>query len=129
MICWKCGKEIDVSQVYRNTECSACHVDLHVCKGCDFYAPGNHFDCRETVDQLISDKEKSNFCDYFRIKKCNSEINSQVSNTLFGTSAAPEEDARSAAAKLFGDDSIKNDSANKSDKDAAKNAFNSLFGD
>lgn len=67
MICWKCGKEIKVEQVMRSTECPLCHADLHSCKGCKFYAPGNHYDCKETVDDVITDKEKSNFCDFFHI--------------------------------------------------------------
>ena len=37
----------------RSTECPLCHADLHSCKGCKFYAPGNHYDCKETVDDII----------------------------------------------------------------------------
>ena len=66
MICWKCGKENNIDSVFRNTECSSCHADLHCCKGCKFYAPGSHYDCRESVDSLVSDKEKANFCDFFQ---------------------------------------------------------------
>lgn len=64
MICWKCKKEINV-EIFRTTECPLCHAQLHVCKGCKFYAPGSHYDCRETVDDIVSDKERSNFCDSF----------------------------------------------------------------
>jgi len=65
MICWKCKKEISIESVYRTTECPECHADLHCCKGCKFYAPGNHYDCKESVDSLVSDKEKANFCDFY----------------------------------------------------------------
>ena len=34
-----------------------------------FYSPGSHYDCRETVDDPVSDKERSNFCDSFRVKR------------------------------------------------------------
>lgn len=67
MICWKCKKEIEILQVYRTTECPMCHADLHVCKGCKYYSSGSHYDCKETVDTPVTDKEKSNFCDYFRV--------------------------------------------------------------
>ncbi len=66
MICWKCGKKINVEEIFRTTECPLCHADLHCCKECKYYAPGNHYDCKETVDDNVTDKEKANFCDYFR---------------------------------------------------------------
>lgn len=93
MICWKCKKEISVSQVFRTTECPLCGADLHSCKGCAFYAPGNHFDCRETVEDLVSDKEKSNFCDYYK-------ENSSLSAGSSGEDKAKA--ARDAFNSLFG---------------------------
>lgn len=66
MICWKCRKEINIEQVARTTECPSCAADLHCCKACKFYSSGSHYDCRETVDQAVTDKEKANFCDYFK---------------------------------------------------------------
>lgn len=32
---------------------------------CSFYLPGAHWDCRETVDAQVPDKEKRNFCEWF----------------------------------------------------------------
>ena len=93
MICWKCKKEISVSQVFRNTECPECHADLHCCKACKFYAPGSHYDCKETVDDIISDKERSNFCDYYAAKQ-----------------------------------DISAEGSDKTKADAARDAFNALFG-
>ena len=95
MICWKCKKEINVESVQRSTECPLCHADLHSCKGCKFYAPGNHYDCKENVDSPISDKERANFCDFFMKK-----------TDIFGSGSSGEDKA--AAAKnafnaLFGD--------------------------
>ena len=66
MICWKCGKETSLEKIFRNSECPFCFVDLHSCKACDFYSPGNHFECKENVHENVTDKEKSNFCDFFR---------------------------------------------------------------
>ena len=78
MQCWKCKSHIKVEEIFRTTECPVCHADLHVCKGCEFFSPGNHFDCKENIDDLVSDKEKSNFCDYFRTsKKISADLNAE----------------------------------------------------
>ena len=66
MICWKCKKEISIEKPVRGDECPLCHADLHVCKACEFYESGAHNDCRETSAEFVSDKERGNFCDYFR---------------------------------------------------------------
>lgn len=73
MICYKCSKEIP-DTISRTTECPHCKADLHVCKACKFYSPGSHYDCKETVDDIVTDKERANFCDYF---KYNTEQNTQ----------------------------------------------------
>ena len=71
-MCWKCGKEIDVSvKIYRDSECS-CGADLHSCKNCKFYSPNSHYECKETIDELVKDKERRNFCDYFVEKQYDS---------------------------------------------------------
>ncbi len=68
MICWKCRKETNIEKPVRGDECPFCHADLHVCKACDFYESGSHNDCRESSAEFVSDKERSNFCDYFRAR-------------------------------------------------------------
>ena len=68
MICWKCKKEIVIEGVYRTSECPLCSADFHCCKACKFYAPGNHYDCKESVDSPVTDKERANFCDSFMVK-------------------------------------------------------------
>ncbi|MBR1912734.1 MAG: hypothetical protein IJ828_10330 [Treponema sp.] len=68
-MCWKCGSDIPVTvSVQRNSECPVCHADLHSCKNCSFYSPGSHYDCHETVDELVKDKERANFCDSFKVR-------------------------------------------------------------
>ena len=69
MICWKCKKEISLEKIARSDECPLCHADLHVCRMCDFYESGAHNDCRESSADMVTDKERSNFCDYFRANK------------------------------------------------------------
>lgn len=94
MICWKCKKEININQIHRTTECPLCGTDLHTCKQCSFYSPGSHYDCKETVDDVVTDKEKSNFCDYFRV---NGNISAVGDNQKDKASAA-----RDAFNALFG---------------------------
>ena len=103
MICWKCKKEIPIEKPVRGDECPLCHADLHVCKACEFYESGSHNDCRESSADMVTDKERSNFCDYFRPSKV----------TL-----------RQAQGPQGPQGSQGNDKAA-----AARNAFNALFGD
>ena len=64
--CPNCGSEISLP-VHHSTECPKCGRMLHACRYCSFYSPEAHYGCRETVDEPVWDKEKSNFCDHFRL--------------------------------------------------------------
>lgn len=67
--CYSCGTALDDKlEVHRATECPSCRRDLRVCRNCTFYAPGSHWDCSETVPEGVLDKERANFCDYFRFR-------------------------------------------------------------
>lgn len=80
-MCWKCGKNIELKNIAFKDECSFCHTDLHSCKNCIFYLPGAHYDCHESVEEFVSDKESSNFCDYFKVKNDFSDLkNDSVQN-------------------------------------------------
>ena len=68
-MCWKCLKDIDTDDISFTSVCSVCSYDLHCCKNCLFYSPGSHFDCRETIEEIVTDKERGNFCEYFKAKK------------------------------------------------------------
>ena len=98
MICWKCHKETNIEKPVRGDECPLCHADLHVCKACEFYESGAHNDCRESSAEFTSDKERGNFCDYFRPLR--------------------------SLSLSKGDSGI---SSGKSKADAARDAFNALF--
>lgn len=50
----------------RRDECPACGTDLHVCRMCEFYDTSVAKSCREPVAEEVNDKERANFCDYFR---------------------------------------------------------------
>lgn len=64
-MCWKCKKNTVTTSIYRNTECPICSADLHSCLNCKFYDESSHYQCKETISELVKDKERQNFCDYF----------------------------------------------------------------
>jgi len=46
--------------------CKKCGRDTKTCKGCVFYDPSANNQCREPQAERVIEKERSNFCDYFR---------------------------------------------------------------
>ena len=64
-MCWKCKKNTFNSTIMRNSECPVCNADLHSCLNCKFYSESSHYECKETIEDFVSDKESRNFCDYF----------------------------------------------------------------
>lgn len=69
MVCWRCKKNVSSVETFsRRSVCPHCNADLHVCKACAFYEVGAQYDCHETVDECVTDKERANFCDYFLAK-------------------------------------------------------------
>lgn len=46
-------------------ECDKCGTDLHACKCCRFYDPGAYNECRESSADIVREKERANYCDYF----------------------------------------------------------------
>lgn len=53
--------------VSRSDTCPSCMTDIRCCKMCQFYDPKSYNECRESSADRIQDKEKANFCDYFKI--------------------------------------------------------------
>ena len=120
-MCWKCGAEQDFSHsVYRSSTCASCGADLHSCRGCAFYAPGRHFDCHETIEDLVTDKERANFCEHFKAGKNSKWKN----NSLQGQIGAQDKNAAAVNA-FFG---CANENPLQDKKAAARDAFYSLFG-
>ena len=68
--CAYCHKTIDLESLHvgRRDECPHCSADLHSCKACKFYDTTAYNECREPMADRITEKEKSNFCDYYQIK-------------------------------------------------------------
>jgi hypothetical protein len=89
--CYKCGESLEI-RVYRNTECPSCGKDLKVCLNCKFYTPGSHWDCNESIREAVRDKERANFCDFFKF-----------ASNYQNSGKNKEDKAKKAFDSLFGD--------------------------
>ena len=70
LTCFKCGKSLSETfkiMVGRRDICPGCMTDIRCCKMCHFYDPKSYNECRESSADRVPDKEKANFCDYFKI--------------------------------------------------------------
>lgn len=68
LVCWKCGATLaDLTlPLLRLEECRTCSAELHVCKLCEWYSVAVAKHCREPIAEEVKDKERANFCDYFK---------------------------------------------------------------
>lgn len=67
--CFSCGKEVILlGAVGFREECLSCQSDLHVCKNCEFYDKTAYNECRETQADRIVEKEKANYCEFFKFR-------------------------------------------------------------
>jgi hypothetical protein len=119
LVCWKCGHSLaELSlPLQRLDECRKCHAELHACKMCEFYSVAVAKHCREPIAEEVKDKERANYCDYFKVRP---DAYSSV-----GLDAAAK--AQSALDSLFGG---KKDAAPAplSAADRAKAELDALFG-
>ena len=64
--CWSCGSPLTPLDYGRGDSCRKCGRDTRACKGCFFYDKSAHNECHESQADRVLEKERSNFCDYFR---------------------------------------------------------------
>ncbi|MBS1959781.1 MAG: hypothetical protein JST80_09940 [Bdellovibrionales bacterium] len=64
--CWNCGKPINANNFHRQDTCESCKRDTHACKNCEHYDTAYNNMCRESSADRVVEKEKANFCDYFK---------------------------------------------------------------
>ena len=95
--CYHCGKELSSVPVVRSSECPGCRRDVRVCRNCRHFSPGSHWDCRETVSDQVSDKERANFCDWFKLAE------GQGPGNASNQAVEKEQKARQGLAALFGE--------------------------
>ena len=93
--CFRCGASLASLSLplSRQDECPSCSVYVHVCKMCKFYDPAVPRQCREDDAEDVIDKEKLNFCDWFKPDY----------DRFDATRAKQAADAQGALAGLFGD--------------------------
>lgn len=73
----------------RQDTCRKCGRDTKVCKNCIFHDRTANNECRENQADRVVDKERSNFCDYFKPKSGS------------GSGAASRDAMKAAAEALF----------------------------
>lgn len=66
MFCWECRGLLTGEDLGRQGVCPRCGRYTHVCRNCRFYDPGSYNQCREPVAERVVDKDKANFCDFFK---------------------------------------------------------------
>lgn len=94
--CYRCGESLAALSLplSRQDQCPACSADLHVCKMCVHFDRHVPRQCREDGAEDVTDKERPNFCDWFK-----------ASESAFDPARKAEADAaQDALAALFRDD-------------------------
>ncbi len=74
-------------------ECRQCRAQLHCCRQCQYFNPRLRADCDEPRAESQNEREKANFCDWFKLRHEFIEVGKNVPsvdhqaelNTLFGT--------------------------------------------
>ncbi len=66
--CYRCGTSLESLSLPlgRLDECPECHAELHVCRMCRHYNPAVPRACTEDDALDVRDKDRANFCDYFK---------------------------------------------------------------
>ena len=91
--CHQCGAAITGAVRFRDT-CPSCQAYLHCCLNCANYDTSSSNHCREPLAEWVSDRERANFCDFFR------PTQAAIPARARGQSG-PLDEARSAFENLF----------------------------
>ncbi|MEZ4871668.1 MAG: hypothetical protein R2827_05350 [Bdellovibrionales bacterium] len=66
--CFSCKSEMEISaEVGRRDECDNCGADIHCCYNCKFYDANAYNECKEVQADVVKEKDRANFCDYFQL--------------------------------------------------------------
>ena len=67
MKCYQCERDVPVQgKVSSRDSCPHCSADAHACLNCDFYDRNVHNQCREPQAEWTANKERNNYCEYFK---------------------------------------------------------------
>lgn len=90
LVCQACGEKLAYDEpIPRDAACSKCGRDLRCCRNCRHFDERFHNQCKETEAELVVDKTRRNFCEYF-----------YYSRELFAGGAPTRDRAAEARAKL-----------------------------
>ena len=68
--CFKCDNALILEagkDANRYENCTKCNASVRCCMMCQFYDTSSYNECREPTADRITDKEKANFCDFFKV--------------------------------------------------------------
>ena len=69
-LCYACNKPIEIyDKISREERCPHCGADLHCCYNCYFFDEKAYNECHEPIAERVVDKDRSNFCSYFRVSE------------------------------------------------------------
>lgn len=88
--CWNCHQSLTFLDYGRGDTCKKCGRDTRTCKGCIFYDKNSNNECREPQADRVVEKERANFCDYFK-----------PSSQTGGSSVPSRDEMKAAAEALF----------------------------
>ena len=95
---------VNPREVYRSSTCASCGKDLKICLNCRFYSPGAHWDCAESIDEPVNDKDRANFCTFFSFRPAPiAAKNAPGAQNVVPPD--PKAKAKKAVDKLFGNES------------------------
>ncbi len=100
----------------RHEECPHCRVQLHVCRMCEFFDTAAPQQCREPVADLVSDKQRANFCGYF-----------QISPHAFSAPMGQTDESHRQLDALFGGESSTAASETRTAEDALREQLEKMF--
>ena len=64
--CQFCGSAVTLAEpIPRESSCEKCLHDYHSCRQCRHYDTSRRNSCRETEAEMVEDKERRNFCEFF----------------------------------------------------------------
>src|SRR5262245_5917085 len=64
--CQFCGAAVTLADpIPRDSSCESCQRDYRSCRQCRHYDPSRHNQCRQTAAEMVEDKERRNFCEFF----------------------------------------------------------------
>lgn len=87
--CFNCSAELSFGFTPgRREECPKCGADVHVCRNCKNYDKNAYNECREPQADVVKEKDRANFCDYFQLGGAGGGVDKQ-------------KDLRAAAEALF----------------------------